>query len=245
MHPTGSSSTWRSSRHTPEKEGQIHISQVGENVDLTLFNLRSVARYHVKELFWTVQGEGANTGTPSIFVRFSGCNQCTVREADRAQGLADCARWCDTDFYEGEPVAHAELVSRIAALREHAQLVVFTGGEPALQLTQQLVDDVTALGLRCAIETNGTVELPLGPLWVTVSPKGGKHPLVVKHGNELKLIYPQEGVQPAEVERLEFDHFYLQPRDNTPSHTQMCLEYIRLHPQWKLSVQTHKHIGVR
>ena len=204
-----------------------------------------MARYHVKELFWTVQGEGANTGTPSVFVRFSGCNQWTGREADRAQGFADCARWCDTDFHDGEGVEHAELLTRIAALRESAQLVVFTGGEPALQLTKELLGDVAGLGLRCAVETNGSVPLPPGALWVTVSPKGGKHPLVVKRGDELKLVFPQAGVQPEDVEGLDFAHFYLQPRDNTASHTQACLEYIRLHPRWKLSVQTHKYIGVR
>ena len=202
-------------------------------------------RYRVKELFWTVQGEGANAGTPSVFVRFSGCNQWTGREADRAAGLADCATWCDTDFYDGEFVEHRELRSRIGALRNEAQLVVFTGGEPALQLTGELLADVSALGFRCAIETNGTVELPRGDCWVTVSPKGGKHPLVVTKGDELKLIYPQRGVQPAEVEHLKFDNFFLQPRDNTLANTQACLEYIRQHPMWRLSVQTHKYIGVR
>jgi len=202
------------------------------------------ATYRIKEIFWTVQGEGANAGTASVFVRFSGCNQWSGREADRSRGYADCARWCDTDFYGGEAVGHAPLVSHIAAYREQARLAVFTGGEPGLQLTAELVDAVSALGLRCAIETNGTVELPKAPLWVTVSPKGGKFPLVVTRGDELKLVYPQAGVQPSEVEHLAFGQFFLQPRDNTPEHTRACLEYIRRHPQWKLGVQVHKYIGV-
>lgn len=201
--------------------------------------------YRINELFWSVQGEGANAGTPSIFVRFSGCNQWTGHDADRHKGHADCASWCDTDFAAGESVGHGELLSRIRALRAQAQLVVFTGGEPVLQLTRELLSDVAALGLRCAIETNGTVPLPALGYWITVSPKGGKHPLVVTSGDELKLVYPQLGVQPGEVEHLEFDHLFLQPRDNTPAHTDRCLEYIRQHPEWRLSVQTHKYIGVR
>ena len=201
--------------------------------------------YSLKELFWTLQGEGANAGTPAIFVRFSGCNQWTGREADRAKGSADCARWCDTDFETGARVSHEDLMSQIAAWKDEAQLVVFTGGEPGLQLTSALLNDVAALGLRAAVETNGTVKLPPGPCWVTVSPKGGKHALVVRSGDELKLVYPQRGVQPAEVERLEFHHFFLQPRDNTLENTRACVDYIRGHPQWRLSVQTHKFIGMR
>ncbi len=202
-------------------------------------------KYRVKELFWTVQGEGRNAGTAAIFVRFSGCNQWTGLEVDREKGLADCARWCDTQFHDGEWIEHQQLVSDIAAYRDQARLVVFTGGEPALQLTAELLRDVAALGLQCAVETNGTVSLPQEPCWVTVSPKGGKHPLTVTTGDELKLVYPQLGVQPADVEHLQFEHFYLQPRDNAPDHTRACMEYIRQHPQWRLSVQVHKYIGVR
>jgi 7-carboxy-7-deazaguanine synthase len=201
--------------------------------------------YRINELFWSIQGEGANTGTASVFVRFSGCNQWSGRDMDRVRGLADCARWCDTDFYSGAPVEHAELLSRIDAYRDQARLVVFTGGEPGLQLTDELLRDVVDRQWQCAIETNGTVVLPRGDYWLTVSPKGGKHPLVVRGGDELKLVYPQLGVQPAEVEQLKFSHWFLQPRDNTPDHTRACLDYIRQHPQWRLSVQTHKYIGVR
>ena len=202
-------------------------------------------KYRLNELFWSIQGEGRNAGVPSIFVRFSGCNQWTGHERDRASGHADCARWCDTDFRDGEWVEHDVLIERIAAHRDEARLVVFTGGEPALQATPELLRDVAALGLACAIETNGTLPLPEGECWITVSPKGGRHPLVVTAGDELKLVYPQSGVQPHDVGGLAFDHYYLQPRDNSPESTRACLDYMRRHPQWRLSAQLHKYIGVR
>ena len=213
-------------------------------VDFVAALERSV-KYRVKEIFWSIQGEGWNVGVPSIFVRFSGCNQWTGLERERAAGHADCARWCDTDFYDGESLEHDALLARIGEQREAARLVVFTGGEPLLQLTPELLRDVAGLGLACAVETNGTLALPPGEYWVTVSPKGGKHPLRVTAGDELKLVYPQLGVQPHEVASLSFDHFYLQPRDNSPESTRACLDYISLHPQWRLSVQVHKYIGVR
>lgn len=202
-------------------------------------------KYRIREIFWSIQGEGWNVGTPSIFVRFSGCNQWTGLERDRETGHSDCARWCDTDFHGGEWMEHDALLAEIGSLHKSARLLVFTGGEPALQITQELLGDVAALGLRCAIETNGTLPLPGGDCWKTVSPKGGKYPLCVTSGDELKLVYPQLGVQPADVEALRFTHFYLQPRDNTAENTHACLDYIRRHPQWRLSVQTHKYIGVR
>jgi 7-carboxy-7-deazaguanine synthase len=200
--------------------------------------------YKVKEIFWTVQGEGFNAGTAAVFVRFAGCNQWSGKDEDRQKGFADCARWCDTDFVRGESLSHRGLTERIASFKGDADLVVFTGGEPSLQLTQELVDDVKAMGFRCAIETNGTGVLPVG-CWVTVSPKGGSHWLRIKSGDELKLVYPQLGVMPSAVEGLSFDHFYLQPRDNTRENTVACLDYIRANPRWRLSPQVHKYIGVR
>jgi 7-carboxy-7-deazaguanine synthase (Cx14CxxC type) len=200
--------------------------------------------YHIKELFWSVQGEGANAGTPAIFVRFSGCNQWSGHEADRARGFADCARWCDTEFLGGERLSHEQLCGRIAAWKSQAQLVVFTGGEPALQLTRELLTDVEALGLASAIETNGTVHLPRGRCWVTVSPKGGKHPLVVTSGDELKVVFPQREVHPSALEALDFRHFFLQPLDNRMEHARACIEYMREHPRWRLSLQTHKFLGM-
>lgn len=202
-------------------------------------------KYRIKEVFWSIQGEGWNVGKPSIFVRFTGCNQWTGVESDRASGFADCARWCDTDFAGGEWIEHEALLAKIGAWRTQAQLVVFTGGEPALQLSPELLRDVAALGFQCAMETNGTVPLPHGDCWITVSPKGGKHRLCVTAGDELKLVYPQLGVQPDEVKHLRFAHFYLQPRDNSPEHTVACLDYIRQNPVWRLSMQVHKFIGVR
>jgi 7-carboxy-7-deazaguanine synthase len=200
--------------------------------------------YRIKELFWSVQGEGANAGTPAIFVRFSGCNQWTGREQDRAKGFAECSRWCDTDFEGGDRVTHERLVARIAAWKDQARLVVFTGGEPALQLTSELLEQVHLLGLRSAIETNGTVPLPRGRCWITVSPKGGAHPLIITRGDELKLVHPQRNISPGAVETLQFTHFFLQPLDNTTEHARTCINYIREHPQWRLSLQTHKFIGM-
>ena len=205
----------------------------------------NAVKYRVKELFWTVQGEGHNAGTPAVFVRFTGCNQWSGLEADRVRGTADCARWCDTDFADGDWFEQAALLSKIATHRGHAALVVFTGGEPALQLNEKLIADVSSLGFRCAVETNGSVDLPAGSYWKTVSPKGGRHPLKVTSGDELKLVYPQAGVQPGAVEHLAFKHFFLQPRNNSPEHTRACLHYIRANPKWRLSVQVHKYIGVR
>ena len=202
-------------------------------------------KYRIKEIFWSVQGEGWNVGTPSVFVRFTGCNQWTGLEHERESGYSDCARWCDTDFHGGDWIDHDALLAEIASLRDSARLVVFTGGEPALQITEALLGEVAALDLQCAIETNGTLALPRGDCWTTVSPKGGKFPLFVTSGDELKLVYPQLGVQPHDVEALRFTHFYLQPRDNSAENTTACLDYIREHPQWRLSVQTHKYIGVR
>lgn len=197
----------------------------------------------VKDIFLTVQGEGHNVGMPAVFVRFAGCNQWTGLDKDRARGNADCSRWCDTDFHGGQQMTHDEVIRAIAAKAGSAAMVVLTGGEPALQITDQLVWDILNLGLRCAVETNGTLPVPtIGP-WITVSPKGGKHPLVVTSGNELKLVYPQ-ALDPESFRGLRFEHFYLQPRDNTKASTDACMAYIHAYPRWKLSAQMHKYIGV-
>lgn len=169
-------------------------------------------KYRLKELFWSIQGEGRNAGVPSVFVRFSGCNRWTGLERDRASGSADCARWCDTDFQDGEWVDHDALLPRIAAQRAHARLVVFTGGEPALQLTKELLRDGAGLGLQCAIETNGTVRLPEADCWKTVSPKGGKHPLVVTAGDELKLVLLSYSILPLDVCTFTCDGSYSRAR---------------------------------
>jgi 7-carboxy-7-deazaguanine synthase len=207
--------------------------------------------YSVKELFYTLQGEGAQAGRAAVFCRFAGCNLWSGREADRADAVC---RFCDTDFVgvDGENGGRfgsaARLVAAIAAVcrggPDH-RFVVFTGGEPLLQLDETLVEAVHAEGFTCAVETNGTQEAPDGIDWICVSPKAGA-PLKLTSGNELKLVYPQPALDPAGVAALPFDHFWLQPMDGPSqnANTQAAIAYCMQHPQWRLSVQTHKVIGI-
>jgi len=211
--------------------------------------------YAVKELFFTLQGEGANAGRPAVFCRFAGCNLWSGREQDRSKGAGGCARWCDTDFVGTNGSGGGRFDSADALARatraawpapwEGRPLVVCTGGEPLLQLDQPLVDAFHQQGFEVAIETNGTLPLPAGIDWVCVSPKVGG-PLVVHEGDELKLVYPQEGLEPAEVIELKFRNFFLQPMDgllrqrNTKEAVRYCLE----HPRWRLSLQTHKYLDI-
>ncbi|MGO1118267.1 7-carboxy-7-deazaguanine synthase [Rhodovibrionaceae bacterium A322] len=217
--------------------------------------------YSVKELFFTLQGEGANAGRPAVFCRFSGCNLWTGREQDRASAIC---RFCDTDFVgtdgEGggkfksaqslvEAIEQAWLQNRAedSAAEEAARFVVCTGGEPALQLDDALVTALHGRGFTIAIETNGTLPLPDGIDWICVSPKAGQ-PLVITRGQELKLVYPQaeETAQPEHYQDLAFDHHFLQPLDDADqiAHTQAVTAYCLAHPRWKLSLQTHKLIGI-
>ena len=208
--------------------------------------------YAVKEIFYTLQGEGALTGRPAVFCRFAGCNLWSGREADRAG--AACS-FCDTDFVgtdgsEGGRYADADtLADKVAALwpaRTHAKFVVCTGGEPLLQLDTPLIDALHQRGFEIAIETNGTIALPPDIDWVCVSPKGN-NALVVTEGDELKVVIPQEGVDPLAFGELGFRRFSVQPMDgperarNTELAIQFCLE----HPQWQFSLQTHKVTGIR
>jgi 7-carboxy-7-deazaguanine synthase len=221
--------------------------------------------YTVKEIFFTLQGEGANTGRPAVFCRFAGCNLWSGRESDR--GNAIC-QFCDTDFVGTDgsgggkfPTSDA-LASAIASRWPEAPnaprhgdtsratqygkpLVVCTGGEPLLQLDDQLVDALHARGFEVAVETNGTRIPPRGIDWVCVSPKV-RAPLVLRKGNELKLVFPQEGADPSQFIALEFDHFFLQPMDGPARdrNTQDALRYCLEHPQWRLSIQTHKLLGI-
>lgn len=209
--------------------------------------------YTVKEIFYTLQGEGAHTGRPAVFCRFSGCNLWTGREQDRAN--ATCT-FCDTDFVGVGPdggkfrsaadLAEA-VVSRWPSLNGHGQrFVVCTGGEPLLQLDAAAIDAFHQRGFEVAIETNGTLEPPPGIDWICVSPKAGSD-TVLRRGNELKLVYPQPAVQPDAFEAGQFDQFYLQPMDgpDVEHNTRLALEYCLAHPQWKLSLQTHKFVGIR
>ena len=208
--------------------------------------------YAVKELFYTLQGEGANTGMPAVFSRFAGCNLWSGREKDRADAVC---RFCDTDFVEtdgpgGGRFATADELARAvesawpAASQAH-RFVVCTGGEPLLQLDAILVDAMHARGFRIAIETNGTLPVPNGIDWTCVSPKA-QAPLVVTHGDELKLVYPQEGAEPMRFEALDFRHFSLQPMDGPAreANTRLALEYCKAHPRWRLSLQVHKLLGI-
>jgi 7-carboxy-7-deazaguanine synthase len=209
--------------------------------------------YAVKELFYTLQGEGANTGRPAVFLRFAGCNLWTGREADRAD--ATC-RFCDTDFVgtdgpgggkfaTASQLARAVLESWPAEGSAGGRFVVCTGGEPLLQLDAALLEALHADGFEVAVETNGSVEPPAGIDWLCVSPKAGA-PLVVRGGNELKLVYPQAGAEPDRYEGLEFDHFFLQPMDGPAreANTAAALRYCLAHPRWRLSLQTHKLLGI-
>ncbi|MGQ0642584.1 MAG: 7-carboxy-7-deazaguanine synthase [Gemmatimonadaceae bacterium] len=209
--------------------------------------------YTVKEIFYTLQGEGAQTGRPAVFCRFSGCNLWTGREADRVS--AEC-NFCDTDFVgvgaDGGRFATADALA--AAVRSRwpndagtgRPLVVCTGGEPLLQLDAAAVAALHNAGFEIAIETNGTQPAPSGVDWICVSPKGKTH-VVLTSGDELKLVYPQADAPPQRFESLAFRHFFLQPMDGPEleRNTKRALDYCLAHPRWRLSLQTHKLLGIR
>jgi 7-carboxy-7-deazaguanine synthase len=208
--------------------------------------------YTVKEIFYTLQGEGANTGRPAVFCRFAGCNLWTGREADRATAICD---FCDTDFVgvgpDGGKFVTADALADAVASRwpvtsEEGRFVVCTGGEPLLQLDAAAIDALHARGFAVAVETNGTVEPPPGLDWICVSPKA-RATLVLRRGNELKLVFPQPGLDPSVFEPLAFGQFFLQPMDGSAvsENTQAALEYCLAHPRWKLSLQTHKMLRIR
>jgi 7-carboxy-7-deazaguanine synthase (Cx14CxxC type) len=212
--------------------------------------------YRVKEIYYTLQGEGAWTGRAAVFCRFAGCNLWSGREEERS-GAA--CRFCDTDFVgtDGPGGGRFADAHALAEAVGHAwgtgagagsggrPLVVCTGGEPLLQLDEALVDALHAEGLEVAVETNGTRPAPPGLDWVCVSPKAGV-PLVLDSGDELKLVYPQEDAPPVAYEHLAFRHFFLQPMDGPERerNTALAVRYCLAHPRWRLSLQTHKLIGV-
>jgi 7-carboxy-7-deazaguanine synthase (Cx14CxxC type) len=208
--------------------------------------------YTVKEIFYTLQGEGANTGRPAVFCRFAGCNLWTGREADRATAICD---FCDTDFVgvgpDGGKFATADALADAVASRwpvtsEESRFVVCTGGEPLLQLDVAAIDALHARGFAVAVETNGTREPPPGLDWICVSPKA-RATLALRRGNELKLVFPQAGLDPGVFESLAFGQFFLQPMDGPAvlENTQAALEYCLAHPRWRLSLQTHKMLRIR
>lgn len=209
--------------------------------------------YMVKEIFYTLQGEGGNAGRAAVFCRFAGCNLWSGREADRSS--AQC-QFCDTDFVGtdgtngGKFRSASELAAAVASLWPSAakgkKLVVLTGGEPLLQVDTALVQKLHELDFEIAVETNGTVEAPEGLDWVCVSPKAGTH-LKIREGQELKLVVPQEGLNLEELVSMRFDHHLLQPMDGplVKKNTQWAIEYCMRDPRWRLSLQTHKMTGIR
>ena len=218
--------------------------------------------YSVKEIYYTLQGEGAQAGRAAVFLRFAGCNLWTGLEADR--GDAVC-QFCDTDFVGtdgrlGGKYTASELAAAVGGAwlkqagnetsmaktkSEARPLVVCTGGEPLLQLDQPAIDALHKVGFEVAIETNGTLPVPSGVDWVCVSPKAGAE-LVVHQGDELKLVFPQPTLPPGQLAELDFEHFYLQPMDgpDREANTRAVVAYCLAHPQWRLSLQTHKYIGI-
>jgi 7-carboxy-7-deazaguanine synthase len=208
--------------------------------------------YSVKEIFYTLQGEGANTGRAAVFCRFTGCNLWTGREEDRHD--ATC-QFCDTDFVGtdgpggGRFASAKELAAAVAAAWPPAEsarrFVVCTGGEPLLQLDSELLEALHGEGFEVAVETNGTLPPPGGIDWLCVSPKAGAR-LMVTSGDEMKLVFPQDGATPERFEQLEFRHFFLQPMDGPEreANTSAALQYCLAHPRWRLSLQTHKLLGI-
>jgi 7-carboxy-7-deazaguanine synthase (Cx14CxxC type) len=209
--------------------------------------------YAVKEIFYTLQGEGAQTGRASVFCRFAGCNLWSGREQDRASAIC---KFCDTDFADthgpgggkfasADALADAVELTWPAAALAGKRFVVSTGGEPLLQLDASLIEALHARGFEIAVETNGTVAAPAGLDWICVSPKAGTE-LRQTTGDELKLVYPQNGAEPEKFAGLAFRNFFLQPMDGPvrEANTRLALEYCLTHPQWRMSLQTHKLLGI-
>lgn len=211
-----------------------------------------MSSYKVKEMYYTLQGEGAQMGRGAVFLRFSGCNLWSGREEDRHKAIC---KFCDTDFWgtDGVNGGRFETAQDLAkAVSSHwpsagggRKYVVCTGGEPMLQLDETLVEALHAEGFEVAVETNGTIAAPAGLDWICVSPKANTE-LVIVSGQELKLVYPQVGAEPTRYEHLDFENFFLQPMDgpHTQENTRLCLEYCLQHPQWRLSLQTHKILDI-
>ncbi|WHT20538.1 7-carboxy-7-deazaguanine synthase [Crossiella sp. CA-258035] len=209
--------------------------------------------YLIKEIFYTLQGEGSHAGRPAVFCRFSRCNLWTGLEKDRSRAIC---QFCDTDFVgtDGEGggrfATAAELAEAVerqwpSDSRDH-RFVVCTGGEPLLQLDEAAIDELHARGFTVAVETNGTRLAPVGLDWICVSPKAGAE-LVITSGDELKLVYPQVGGDPAQFEHLDFQHFRLQPMDgaDVEENTRAAVQYCLKNPHWSLSLQTHKYLGIQ
>ena len=208
-------------------------------------------KYKIKEIYYTLQGEGFHSGRPAIFCRFSGCNLWNGLEESRHKAIC---KFCDTDFWgvdgeNGGKYTKTELASLLATLwpktNNENMFVVFTGGEPLLQLDEELTGAVRTAGFEIAIETNGTIEVPRGVDWVCMSPKANTELVVIK-GDELKVVFPQKGIEPNDFENWDFTHHFLQPMDNENQQENIaaCIEYCKANPIWKLSLQTHKILDI-
>ena len=207
--------------------------------------------FTIKEIFYSLQGEGAHAGRPAVFCRFAGCNLWSGREKDRSSAIC---QFCDTDFVGSDGVGGGQFKTAKSLVKEIKSFcpqdalnpyVICTGGEPLLQLNNDLIAAFHDEGIKIAIETNGTIPVPDGVDWVCVSPKAGSN-LVVKEGNEIKLVYPQERNHPREFQDSNFDHFFLQPKyERERSNTRKTIQYCLNNPMWKLSMQTHKFLGLR
>lgn len=207
--------------------------------------------YKIKEIYYTLQGEGAHTGRPAVFCRFTGCNLWSGREEDRHKAIC---QFCDTDFWgtDGElggRYAVEELAAVVKSCWPDSEAgrpyVVCTGGEPLLQLDEPLIRAFQAQGLEVGVETNGTIAPPAGLDWICVSPKAGTE-LVIRKADEIKLVFPQPGAEPERYLDMDFDQFFLQPMDgpDVTNNTRLTLEYCLKHPKWRLSLQTHKLLNI-
>lgn len=221
------------------------------NEPASTYAVKPASTYAVKEVFRTLQGEGRNAGRVAVFLRFSRCNLWSGRERDRATAIC---QFCDTDFVGTDgpgggvfrgAAALADAVSECWGRGLEHRLVVCTGGEPLLQLDGSLIDALHARSFEVAIETNGTIAVPPGVDWVCMSPKAGTD-IVVTAGDECKVVYPQEGLDPATFEAMAFDHFLLSPMDGTDrrANEALAVRYCLDHPRWRLSLQTHKYLGI-
>ncbi len=210
-----------------------------------------MARYKVKEIYYTLQGEGAHSGRPAVFLRFTGCNLWSGREEDRAGAVCS---FCDTDFIGmdgtlGGKYSAEELADTIDMLwpeGKNKKYVVCTGGEPLLQLDNHLIEAFHAKQFEVGVETNGTLAPPQGLDWICVSPKANTE-IVIRKANEIKLVVRQKGIEPELFEQWDFDHFFLQPMDGPDVHscTEWAIQYCLANPTWRLSIQTHKLLGIR
>ena len=207
--------------------------------------------YTIKEIYYTLQGEGYHTGRPAIFIRFSGCNLWSGQEKDRKKAICN---WCDTDFLgtngtNGGKYSAKNIKKKILDLWplnvESLPYVILTGGEPLLQIDDKLVRNIHDAGFEIGLETNGTLNPPDGIDWICVSPKANTDLILLK-GNELKVVYPQSGINPRIYEKLQFEHFFIQPMDGTDQQktTKKSKDFVMKNPVWKLSIQTHKILGI-